>query len=508
MRLHETILSSGGPLPSSSSTASGPGAITLHDIQTGTLLASFKQTSSRAHSLAVLETKAAEGGFVLALQADKPLLHAYNFQKDQIASKIVLPEKLTCIAVDPRGFWCAAGTAQGRVYIWEIGSGIMYNAWDAHYRQVTVLRFTHDGAALLSGSEDSGVSVWSVARLVDDDAKDVIPLPERSLSDHTLPVTDISCGVGPYPKCRAITASVDHSVKIWDLSSGTLLTTFSFPKPISCLAWDSTERTFFAASGDNTIYQVNLYRQREDHRVEAVGGLGANDVIRIGEPDAKAKRERYIAVEDPVTAMTISLTTSFLLVGTSTGKIHVYDVPSHQRLRTISPSLSSAAASTVPLPITHIQTMLRPADLIGHVSLDIDPKASQGAEIVPRVVAPFQRTKDAKARERHEVSMILPPSMNEWCSSEELLRDQAFFLQPQSQDKSLTGAVGASDSARVTELEEEVRRLKGDLGKAKALNDEMWDKVVKKVVKQAKEQTGEDKKGESAEERKRKRTRS
>ncbi len=42
----------------------------------------------------------------------------------------------------------------------------MYNSWDAHYRQVTVLRFTHDGAALLSGSEDSGVSVWSVSRSI------------------------------------------------------------------------------------------------------------------------------------------------------------------------------------------------------------------------------------------------------------------------------------------------------------------------------------------------------
>lgn len=40
----------------------------------------------------------------------------------------------------------------------------MYNAWDAHYRQVSVLRFTQDSAALLSGSEDSAVNVWSVSR--------------------------------------------------------------------------------------------------------------------------------------------------------------------------------------------------------------------------------------------------------------------------------------------------------------------------------------------------------
>jgi pre-rRNA-processing protein IPI3 len=40
----------------------------------------------------------------------------------------------------------------------------MYNSWEAHYRRVTVLRFTPDGEALLSGSDDSGITVWSVFR--------------------------------------------------------------------------------------------------------------------------------------------------------------------------------------------------------------------------------------------------------------------------------------------------------------------------------------------------------
>ena len=34
--------------------------------------------------------------------------------------KIVLPEKLTAIAVDLSGCYCAGGTAQGRVYLWEV----------------------------------------------------------------------------------------------------------------------------------------------------------------------------------------------------------------------------------------------------------------------------------------------------------------------------------------------------------------------------------------------------
>lgn len=42
----------------------------------------------------------------------------------------------------------------------------MLNSWEAHFRRVHVLKFAANGAALVSASEDSGVSVWSVARLV------------------------------------------------------------------------------------------------------------------------------------------------------------------------------------------------------------------------------------------------------------------------------------------------------------------------------------------------------
>ena len=40
--------------------------------------------------------------------------------QDQISLKIILPEKLSCIALDRRGDLCAGGTATGRIYLWEV----------------------------------------------------------------------------------------------------------------------------------------------------------------------------------------------------------------------------------------------------------------------------------------------------------------------------------------------------------------------------------------------------
>lgn len=84
----------------------------------------------------------------------------------------------------------------------------------------------------------------------------------------------------------------------------------------------------------------------------------------------------------------------------------MYDVASHQLLRTISPVKDKSQG----LAITHVQCMLKPPDLIGHVSFGIDAGSiSNTKDIMPtKVVAPFQRIRDSKAREAHEVPIILP----------------------------------------------------------------------------------------------------
>ncbi|GJE91052.1 WD40 repeat-like protein [Phanerochaete sordida] len=360
----------------------------------------------------------------------------------------------------------------------------MYNAWDAHYRQVSVLRFTQDSAALLSGSEDSAVNVWSVARLLDDSTQNELPAPYATLSDHTLPVTDLVVGAGAFPRCRVLTASVDHSVKVWDLESKSLLTTFHFPRPISTLAWDFTERLFFAASPDGFIHQVNLFRQRDDKTsriMEAVGGAGSTDIIRITDEDQQAARKRLITVDQPVTSMMLSLTSTLLLVGTASGLIHLYDVASHQLLRSI--------ATHKGLSITHLQTLLKPPDLVGHVALSL--AAGGSADSLPvRTVAPFQRMRDPKTREAHEVAVMLTPSRSKpppaFCTypSDELLRDHASFVQ-------LGGAPGATSGVslqtRVAELEAEAARLREQLSRAKGINDSMWEAVVARVVADGRE---------------------
>lgn len=126
----------------------------------------------------------------------------------------------------------------------------------------------------------------SSRRLVDNDLQNELVTPYCTLSDHALPITDVVCSPGIFPTNRILTSSLDHSVKVWDLSTQALLSTFQFPKAIATITWDVAERFFFAASADGSIHQVNLFSQREDRFAVAAGGGGAADPIRLGDESA------------------------------------------------------------------------------------------------------------------------------------------------------------------------------------------------------------------------------
>ena len=87
-----------------------------------------------------------------------------------------------------------------------------------------------------------------------------------------------------------------------------------------------------------------------------------------------------------------------LLAGTALGNVHVYNVPSHQLLHTVNVHPGPGLA------VTHLTTLLRPPDLIGHMRFDGD----KDGRIPVRPIMQFQRMREARPREAHEVTMMLP----------------------------------------------------------------------------------------------------
>lgn len=155
-----------------------------------------------------------------------------------------------------------------------------------------------------------------------------------------------------------------------------------------------------------------------------------------------------------VTCLSLSLTASFLLVGTASGDISIHSLPSHQHVRTLS---SHGGA------ITHLSTLTYPPDLVG--------KPFRAEDWAIMDIKNLERMRASRtAQDSQEVSIILRPSK---------VSDRLLSLRG--------GVVASSPSARPVEngtqddtaaLHNEIKRLRTALDKAVKTNEKMWNGIV------------------------------
>lgn len=239
-----------------------------------------------------------------------------------------------------------------------------------------------------------------------------------------------------------------------------LLATFALPQPHhpTSLAVDPLERYVYGGTDKGHAFRVPLYRHTADdptnrHFVEAVGGGGPGA--------APIKLEgSVIALATPITALALSATASHLLIGTSAADIHVYALPSHQHIRTLS---SHAGA------ISHLSTMLRPPDLVGTPQSSVWPLME---------IRPFERTKaGARIKEAHDVGIVLQ------ANAHTALLDE-LRLPGRRRLANLGTSAPTGEADRLAELEAENQKLRLSLERALKINDQMWNGLVDRKIAQ------------------------
>lgn len=337
------------------------------------------------------------GGLVATIEHERAVLVVHSFQRDQPLCRIVLPGRMRAASLAPSGTYIATGAPDGRLFVWEVASGALLCSFEAHYRAITALRWTSDSAALISASADSRICVWSLPSLLG--ASDLgaahVPSPYAALADHTLEVTDLVVPAGAFPTTKLWSASADLSIKVWDLATRRLVSTFALPSAPTCLAVDPLER-FVVAGADTRLFRVDLY---DPDAVRARGGRGAEgEVVRT---DGLAT----LVLADAVTAVGIDAGGSHIAAGTSGGQLHIADAASLQVHRVHS--ANTAPTHSPHTPVTNVHFLARPADLLGGMHLWAaagtkrsaamrDALAAQSTHVVPlpppHVATQFQRT--------------------------------------------------------------------------------------------------------------------
>ncbi|KAJ1060257.1 hypothetical protein K5549_004695 [Capra hircus] len=268
-------------------------------------------------------------------------------QKDQLQQKIMCPGPVTCLTTSPNGLYVLAGISEN-IYLWEVSPGTQKHEVSRHYQDVSCLQFTGDSSHFISGGKDCLVLAWSLCSVLQADPSRT-PAPRHVWSRHTLPITDLHCGFGG-PLARVATASLDQTVKLWEVSSGELLLSVLFDVGVLAVTMDLAEHYMFCGGSDGSIFQVDLCTwpgQRE----------------KSFQPEQEHGKV-FRGHRNQVTCLSVSTDGSVLLSGSHDETVRLWDVQSQQCLRTVTLKgpVTNACIMLARLPLPHFNKHLLGAE--------------------------------------------------------------------------------------------------------------------------------------------------
>ncbi|XP_040039258.1 WD repeat-containing protein 18 [Gasterosteus aculeatus] len=390
---------------------------TVFDLHSGSSLLSYRGGNSAARTLTVLN-----GEYLLSAQLGKNFINMWEIQrKDQLQQKMVCQGLVNCVTASRNGLFLLAGVAE-TVYLWEVSTGKLLSVLSRHYQDITCLMFTDDSSHFVSGGKDNLAVVWSISSVIQLDLSHT-PEPRHVLSRHSLPITDLHCGLMG-AQARVATASLDQTVKVWELSSGELLLSVLFDVEIMSVTFDPCEYFLFCGGSDGNIFQVSLCSQSLSRDKTFQSDNDGNQVF---------KGHRNL-----VTCLSVSMDGTLLLSGSHDETARLWDVQSKQSIRCLAHKG----------PVTNAVIMAAPANMFL-------PDSRPGVPL-PR----FSRhLHTSEGGDSGEVCVRLGLYTQEEEQTYLQKAERLNNLMNAVTDKSVFGD-GENTKVRVAELEEEVQTLK------------------------------------------------
>jgi len=279
---------------------------------------------------------------MIVSQGDRAGMQAWSWRNGQCKLKCALAEKVKCFAVSGDGLFLVGGTDSGKLYLWQLDSGMLLFSWNAHYKSIGSVCFSRDGDFIVSGGDDGIVSVWS---LCDVASCDSVSIPEAYMewSNHSLPITSLTVTTSG----RIVSSSLDRTCKVWDIPTKRLEMSFLFPSFIQHVIVDPSERFLFAAAGDCNIYKVDLIEQ--GHQSSALGSssisMGVASLFKSVDENqrtvttVKADTSVFHGHDKQVSSLSLSLDGGSLVSGCMDGSIKVWDTATCQLIKTLKKQL-------------------------------------------------------------------------------------------------------------------------------------------------------------------------
>ncbi|KAI0130218.1 WD40-repeat-containing domain protein [Xylariales sp. AK1849] len=271
----------------------------------------FKKSSVPRNCLA------ASDSHIFAAQDEKSTVHVYSRVKGNQEATVTFQERIRSVALQDEVL--LLGTEQGRVIIWETGTGRQVTTPACHVQAVTCLASTP--FHLLTGSDDSNIHVWHIARLLELDTT-IEHEPDHTLSNHRAAITALAVSQSVNADTAiCVSASKDRSCIIWSYQTGIALRTILLPSPPLSLCLDPCARAFYVSSGDGSMFAIELFGEKA--LFGAQNAESSSTVIQVSSSFGSAPQEA-----GPASCLGLSYDGTILLSGHSSGRILRWDLSS------------------------------------------------------------------------------------------------------------------------------------------------------------------------------------
>lgn len=227
------------------------------DLHSSAVVATFEEASAQPNAFGMVGSNS---DFVFAVHAKKSMWTVWPWGDKKPRYRATLPEKTTAMVFSSDAVFCVAGMASGSVYVWQVGTGCLLRSWQAHFREVTQLLISQDESFLVTASADATVHVYNLADVL----CDANPKPFHSWSGHALPVTSLAQLPGGGLQQAIVTASLDRSVRVWDVGTGRSVTVRSLPSPVRSVCASPTGSEVLCACSDGELRVLFLKGERSD----------------------------------------------------------------------------------------------------------------------------------------------------------------------------------------------------------------------------------------------------
>ncbi|KAG7664486.1 IPI3 [[Candida] subhashii] len=431
---------------------------------------SFRQADSPSNGAYL--TGFGPGERLFTCSATKALITVYSWGKEAPEQRIPIPEALSCLTVIdhpqtgkfstvPRfriPWLLAGGSKTGKIYIWELSSGDLVCVKEGHYQGITNIRFDRGGSFLVTSGQDGRCIVWNTADLVKKvKSEDGGVKPFYQITDNTLPITDMVISGGGND-LRLYTCSKDNTVRVYDIMTKQLLTTFILSNPVDSLTLDPANRAIYAGLENGQIRSIPLYNINPNTGVlESIGGM--NKIITVeNDPNLKHTFVQHRSDEEgsmiSVTKLSISLDGTSIISGDSKGRVFVSDIVTKQVIKAFTPCPNNS-------PISYLAVATIPGDsATGLGAKNLDKKH--------RMIPQFKRVLASNDPVDHQLFLDIPgdvqqgedDSFENWLKEKQ--NEELEFRNLSgvaSTVKQLGGTTSSGDNSKVVDLEEKLKKV-------------------------------------------------